>query len=89
MQMDILEERVREILQASDVDLDKSLSLIGIDSLNVVEVIIACQEIYDDIQDFDDIHIDETTTLRELNAQLCGTSDEGGQNAAPDAQKAS
>jgi acyl carrier protein len=46
------------------------LSQVGIDSLNVVELILVCQQVYTNVVNFDEIEIDENTTLREIDAQL-------------------
>jgi acyl carrier protein len=65
-----LAEGVRAILGLEEVDLDMPLSQVGIDSLNVVELILVCQQVYTNVVNFDEIEIDENTTLREIDAQL-------------------
>ena len=65
-----LAEGVRAILGLEEVDIDMPLSQVGIDSLNVVELILVCQQVYTNVVNFDEIEIDENTTLRENDAQL-------------------
>ena len=65
-----LAEGVSAILGLEEVDLDMPLSQVGIDSLNVVELILVCQQVYTNVVNFDEIEIDENTTLREIDAQL-------------------
>lgn len=60
-----------EALQVDSVDPDVPLAEIGIDSLNIVEVIIACEEIYDDFQiDPARLEFDEMTSLADMHNQM-------------------
>lgn len=60
-----------EALKVDDVDPNVPLSEIGIDSLNVVEVIIACEEIYSDFQiDPSKLEFDEMTSLTDMHNQM-------------------
>jgi hypothetical protein len=68
--LDQLSHGVKEILGLDEVDVDVPMSQIGIDSLNVVEMIIVCQQIYSNVVNYKDISIDETTTLREIDEQM-------------------
>jgi acyl carrier protein len=69
-----LGDGVRTMLALDDIDFDMPLSQIGIDSLNVVEMIILCQQVYVNVINYDDIHIDENTTLREIDQQMTDLS---------------
>lgn len=60
-----------EVLKTDDVDANIPLSEIGIDSLNIVEVIIACEEIYADFKiDPSKLEFDEMTSLRHMHDQM-------------------
>jgi len=60
-----------EALKTDTVDANVPLSEIGIDSLNIVEVIIACEEIYGDFQiDPSELEFDELTSLMDMHNQM-------------------
>ena len=60
-----------EALQADSVDPNGPLAEIGIDSLNIVEVIIACEDIYADFQiDPSKLEFDEMTSLMDMHTQM-------------------
>ena len=60
-----------EALRAESVDPNVPLAEIGIDSLNIVEVIIACEEIYNEFQiDPSKLEFDEMTSLRDMHDQM-------------------
>lgn len=65
-----LSNGIKEILGLEEVNVDVPMSQIGIDSLNVVEMIIVCQQVYTNVVNYEDISIDETTTLREIDEQM-------------------
>ncbi|WP_095144266.1 phosphopantetheine-binding protein [Pseudomonas sp. Irchel s3a18] len=65
---------IKDMLALESVDLDLPLSQIGIDSLNVVELILICQQVYVNVFNFDEIDIDENTTLREIDEQMLSLS---------------
>ncbi|CQJ56229.1 Phosphopantetheine attachment site [Yersinia intermedia] len=67
-------EEVAKILKTDNVDADCPLGQLGIDSLNVVELILACQMIYPNVMDFDDLIFDENSTLREIDACMMESS---------------
>jgi acyl carrier protein len=69
-QLNGLVTRVARILNAGNVSIDTPLNELGFDSLNVVELIIACQEVYPNVIDPGSIQFDEHTTLREIDEQL-------------------
>ncbi len=73
-ELNSLSNSVAEMLGYETVSLDEPLSQIGIDSLNVVELILICQQIYVNCVNFEGIEIDENTTLREIDAQLMDLS---------------
>ncbi len=68
--LDQLSHGIKEMLALDEVNVDTPMSQIGIDSLNVVEMIILCQQVYTNVLNYDDIAIDETTTLREIDEQM-------------------
>jgi acyl carrier protein len=60
-----------EALQVDNVDPEVPLAEIGIDSLNIVEVIIACEEIYGDFSiDPARLEFDEMTSLADMHNQM-------------------
>ncbi|AVV37521.1 MULTISPECIES: acyl carrier protein [Pantoea] len=67
-------EEVAKILKTDSVDADCPLGQLGIDSLNVVELILACQMIYPNVMDFDDLIFDENSTLREIDVCMLESS---------------
>jgi len=69
-----LQAGIGDMLALDTVELDVSLAQVGIDSLNVVELILICQQIYVHVTDFDEIDIDENTTLREVDDQMIALS---------------
>jgi hypothetical protein len=64
------EDEMKRMLSVKTIDIDVPLSQLGIDSLNIVEMVIICQQVYVDVQNYEDIAIDENTTIRELDEQL-------------------
>lgn len=72
--LDQLCEEVAKILKVNTVDADCPLGQLGIDSLNVVELILACQLIYPNVMDFDDLSFDEHSTLREIDSHMMESS---------------
>lgn len=72
--LDELENSIKGMLALEEVDLDVPLSQVGIDSLNVVELILICQQVYTNVVSFDEIDIDESTTLREIDTQMLALS---------------
>ena len=69
-----LTEGIKTMLSLDEVDIDIPLAQLGVDSLNVVEMIIICQQVYTGVVNYDDISIDETTTLREIDEQMTALS---------------
>lgn len=66
-----LMDATAEVLKVEEVDPSMPLSDMGIDSLNVVEVIIACEEIYSDFNiDPSELEFDELTTLVDMHNQM-------------------
>lgn len=63
-------EEMKRMLGAKTIDIDAPMSQLGVDSLNIVEMVIICQQIYTNVVDYEDIEIDENTTIRELDGQL-------------------
>jgi hypothetical protein len=69
-----LSDGVKAMLALDEIDLDVPLSQIGVDSMNVVEMIIICQQVYSNVLNYDDVNIDENTTLREIDQQMTDLS---------------
>lgn len=65
-----LQSEVAQILSAEHVDPDTPVAQLGIDSLNVVELILVCQQIYTGVVNYEDVQFDEHTTLREMDEML-------------------
>jgi acyl carrier protein len=63
-------EHMMKMLGVKSIDVDAPMSQLGVDSLNIVEMVVICQQIYTNVTNYQDIQIDENTTLRELDAQL-------------------
>ncbi|WP_321818270.1 MULTISPECIES: acyl carrier protein [unclassified Paraburkholderia] len=68
-------EEMKRLLGVRQIDLDTPMSQLGVDSLNIVEMVVICQQIYVDVKNYEEIQIDEHTTIRELDAQLSRLSD--------------
>lgn len=63
-----------KMLGVKSIDVDTPLAQLGVDSLNIVEMVVICQQIYTQVTNYQDIQIDENTTIRELDAQLTALS---------------
>jgi len=61
---------MEKLLGKTNLDVDAPLSMLGVDSMNIVEMVIICQQIYTHVTDYEDIDINEHTTLRELDDQM-------------------
>ncbi|OIQ48088.1 MAG: acyl carrier protein [Gammaproteobacteria bacterium MedPE] len=70
-----LQTEVAEMLNKDQIDADTPLGELGVDSLNVVEVILICEQIYTNVSDPEALIFDEFTTLRDMDAQLLEASD--------------
>ena len=70
-----LKAQVAEMLNKEDVDADVSLAELGVDSLNIVEVILIVEQLYPDVTDPDALTFDEHTTLSQMDEQLCEYSE--------------
>jgi hypothetical protein len=68
-------EEIKRMLGLCEIDIDTPMSQLGIDSLNIVEMVVICQQLYVNVRNYDDIIIDENTTIRELDAQLTSLSE--------------
>ncbi|PAJ74537.1 acyl carrier protein [Pseudoalteromonas sp. NBT06-2] len=74
-QLTSLQTEVAQMLNKEQIDADTPLGELGIDSLNVVEVILICEQVYTDVSDPEALIFDEFTTLRDMDAQLLEASD--------------
>jgi acyl carrier protein len=74
-QLDELATQIAEMLNKDSVDVDTPLGELGIDSLNIVEVILICEQLYTNILDPESLVFDEFTTLRDMDAQMLEASE--------------
>lgn len=65
-----LKSQIAEMLNKDDLDVDAPLGDLGVDSLNIVEVVLIVEGLYTDVQDPDALTFDEHTTLRQMDEQL-------------------
>jgi acyl carrier protein len=65
-----LTAEIAKILGVDEVNPDVPLGQLGIDSINVVELILVCQQIYPNVLDFESLTFDEHTTLREIDERM-------------------
>lgn len=68
--LDLLAIEVARILNVDSVDIDTPMGELGVDSLNVVELVLVCEQLYTGSVDPERLSIDQYTSLRELDAQL-------------------
>lgn len=68
--LDTLVSETEKTLDHQNISADASLLDLGVDSMNIVELIMVCEQIYGDNIDPDSLEIDEYTTLRELDERL-------------------
>jgi cytochrome c-type biogenesis protein CcmH/NrfG len=61
---------MEKLLALKNIDVDAPMSQLGVDSMNIVEMVIICQQIYTQVANYEDINIDENTTIRELDEQM-------------------
>lgn len=69
-----LQQSIAEMLNKDEVDVDATLAEIGIDSLNVVELILICEQVYPNCTNPETLTFDEHTTLREVDQQITTVS---------------
>ncbi|MFT5162934.1 MAG: acyl carrier protein [Alteromonadaceae bacterium] len=74
-QLGELQAQIAEMLNKDEVDADTPLGELGIDSLNIVEVILICEQVYVDVTDPEALIFDEFTTLKDMDAQLLEASE--------------
>ena len=68
--LQLLANEVARILNVDIVDVDTPMGELGVDSLNVVELVLVCEQLYTGSVDPERLHIDQYTSLRELDSQL-------------------
>ena len=64
----------QKVLEREHIDADASLLDLGVDSMNIVELIMVCEQVYDGDIDPDALELDEYTPLRELDERLSALS---------------
>jgi acyl carrier protein len=67
--LEILAHEVAKILNVETVETDAGIGELGIDSLNIVELIVFCEQLYGAI-DPEALNITQYTTLQQLDTQL-------------------
>ncbi|AMP04962.1 acyl carrier protein [Collimonas pratensis] len=67
--LELLRKEAAKILNIEAVESNVGLGELGIDSLNVVELIVFCEQLYGSI-DPEQLNITQYTTLEQLDAQL-------------------
>jgi len=67
--LQLLANEVAKILNVDAVDTQVGLGELGIDSLNIVELIVFCEQLYGSF-DPETLNITQTTTLAQLHRQL-------------------
>lgn len=68
--LDLLAAEVAKILNVESIDIDSPMGELGVDSLNVVELILVCEQLYVGSVDPEKLQIDQYTSLRDLDRQL-------------------
>lgn len=71
-----LAEQVAIMLNKDMVDSDTPIAELGVDSLNIVEIILICEQLYPGVMNPENLVFDEHTTLREMDKQLIENSEE-------------
>jgi hypothetical protein len=61
---------MKKLLGVQQLDVDAPMLQLGVDSLNIVEMVVICQQVYLGVTNNEDIDIDGSTTICELDAQL-------------------
>ncbi|WP_413665416.1 acyl carrier protein [Microbulbifer sp. JMSA004] len=69
-------EQIALMLNVDAVDADTPIAELGVDSLNIVEVILICEQLYPGVMSPENLVFDEHTTLREMDGQLLENSEE-------------
>jgi len=67
--LDILAREVAKILNVESVETHVGIGELGIDSLNVVELIVFCEQLYGSV-DPEALNITQYTTLEQLDNQM-------------------
>ena len=67
--LEILRKETAKILNVETVDTSVGLGELGIDSLNIVELIVFCEQLYGSI-DPEQLNSTQYTTLEQLDTQL-------------------
>ncbi|WP_444890613.1 acyl carrier protein [Microbulbifer sp. DLAB2-AA] len=69
-------EQIALMLNVDSVDADTPIAELGVDSLNIVEVILICEQLYPGVMNPENLVFDEHTTLKEMDTQLLENSAE-------------
>lgn len=69
-QLEQFAAEMEKLLALKSIDVDAPMSQLGVDSMNIVEMVIICQQIYTQVANYEDINIDENTSIRELDEQM-------------------
>jgi acyl carrier protein len=63
-------DEVKKFRSDETVTAESTLTDLGIDSLNVIELVMICESIYNQVKNPDALKFDEFTTLKDLHDQL-------------------
>ena len=81
--IDELTKELARILNVDSVDPDVALGELGVDSLIVVELLLACEQLYGLQVAPERLEIDQYTTLRDLDLQLAVGEAMAGEGVGP------
>lgn len=72
----LLLQKVKEIVNRDNIDADVPIGEMGVDSLTLIELILACDQIYPGANAAEADSLNQFTTLRELDGILATLSQE-------------
>lgn len=68
--LELLQRAVARILNLESADPDIGIVELGVTSLNVVELMLLVEDLYNKPVQLNEVHVDQFTTLRQLDQQL-------------------
>lgn len=69
-QMPALINEVSRVLDVDNVSEDTNFGELGIDSLNIVELLLACEKVYQTRFELQNLQIDQYTTIKDLDSMI-------------------
>ena len=79
--LELLSKEVARILNTENADNTVPLAELGVDSMNIVELMLFCDQLYGSV-DMESLEINQFTTLRTLDEQMRRTASGTGGDAA-------